>query len=355
MGLKCIQCGNPAEIHQLCRGCFLDSYSNVQGFKEFKLSVCIKCNSYCYGKQFRAPINDDEDLNKAIRKAVYDNTKFERKPAIFEVKAEFPKHEKKHGLKLNLKVSVYVVTEITVEGNRGKKQEYIIKEEEYDIPVKFRYGTCDKCSLAKSKYFEGRVQLRNRANPNFEEAADFIRSEVSKQDGVFITNEADLADGIDFYLTSQKFITPLGKHIHNKFGGTLTLSSSLHTIDTMSSKELYRVDGLIRLPEFNKGDIMKINNKLLYITVIAPKKIVGLNILENNKQYTENHTNKPYEIVAKASDAKEVHVAKRKPHLEVLNPEDYQTVKIENPEGLKIEKDIIKVQMIDGKVYGVSF
>jgi len=54
-------------------------------------------------------------------------------------------------------------------------------------------------------YFEGILQLRN---PN-DEVISFINSQIKKRTGVFITKEQKGNNGIDFYITSQKYLQAL--------------------------------------------------------------------------------------------------------------------------------------------------
>ncbi|MBT4540212.1 hypothetical protein HOC35_01745 [Candidatus Woesearchaeota archaeon] len=371
MTSKCIQCGKQAEVSestkQLCKQCYLDSYNNVLGFKKFTLVVCTNCGSYSYGKKFRSALPRDSNFIKTIRKSIFENTKFDEKPDIFKINVDFsdPKNKdvaekiknNKHGTKANVITQLYVATTL------GSGKDSLLKEEKYDLPLKVTFTICDNCSRGKTNYFEGRIQLRNKKNNQFEKAVDYIRSEIKKAKTVFISKEDEIKTGIDFYSTSQKFIQPLGQQLQKKFGGELKITSTLHTRDTQTSKNLYRVDVLLRLTEFNVGDILKINNKLVLVKAISGKKVVGVDLTKNNKNATENYTNKEYETVATTENYKEVNVVKRKPQLEVLNPEDYQAVKVENIEGLKeyekdlenkkAKNDLINVVVIDEKVYAV--
>jgi nonsense-mediated mRNA decay protein 3 len=369
MASKCIQCGkskNIDELHdQLCKSCYLDSYNNVIGFKKFTLVVCSICNNYGYGKKFWPALNKDNKLIKTIRKAILENTKFEKKPDIFEVNVDFdnPKNidagekikKRKPSTKIKINVELYVATNLPFSNSSTNKNglKYIVKEEQFDIPLKLTFTICDKCTKGQTNYFEGRIQLRNKNNTSYPKAVGFVRNEINKAKTVFITKEAEIKTGVDFFVTSQKFIQPLGKQLQKKFGGELKVTSSLHTRDTQSSKDLYRVDVLLRLTEFNIGDVIEINNKLLLVRSISGKKVIGVDLKTENKNATENYTNKEYEVIATTKDYKEVSVVKRKPELQVIDPEDYQSIKIENSKSVKTKKDLINVVIIEGKVYAV--
>mgnify|MGYP001574226577 CR=1 FL=1 len=74
-------------------------------------------------------------------------------------------------------------------------------------------------------YYEGILQLRN---PN-KEAIEFIKSQIKKKEGVFISTEKKVNNGIDFYITSQRYLQTLGKELKKHFSGELKVSSRIHT------------------------------------------------------------------------------------------------------------------------------
>ena len=74
----------------------------------------------------------DKDFLKTIKKAFYENTKFHKKPESYKVDAEFPQHEKKQGNQVKAIVNIHVKTKI------GEGKYSLIKEENYNIPLRFR-------------------------------------------------------------------------------------------------------------------------------------------------------------------------------------------------------------------------
>ncbi|MDP2750916.1 MAG: NMD3-related protein [Nanoarchaeota archaeon] len=102
-----------------------------------------------------------------------------------------------------------------------------------------------------TKYFEGTLQLRNPS----QEVVDFVWAEVDKNVGkhVYIQKSVASKNGLDYYLTSNRFLRSLGNDLQNKFGGELKLSAKLFSVDKQSSKELHRLTVLFRLPDFCVG------------------------------------------------------------------------------------------------------
>tara|TARA_Y100000310_G_scaffold315910_1_gene367042 strand:+ start:2439 stop:2873 length:435 start_codon:yes stop_codon:yes gene_type:complete len=117
------------------------------------------------------------------------------------------------------------------------------------------------------QYFEGILQLRN---PN-EEVISFIANQIKKRDDVFIAKQAKAKNGVDLYFSSNKFLKALGKKLQNHFGGELKTSATLHTRSRQSSKNLYRLTVLFRLPEFKKGDTVKFKGEKVKILKLERK------------------------------------------------------------------------------------
>jgi len=127
-------------------------------------------------------------------------------------------------------------------------------------------------------YFEGILQLRNPNN----EVINFIKSQIKKRSNIFITKEQKVNNGIDFYITSQKYLQSLGKKLKNSFRGELKISSKLHTKNKLTSKNVYRVNVLFRLAKCNPGDILDFKGDKIKVLKLG-KKILAKEIKTGKK------------------------------------------------------------------------
>jgi len=118
-----------------------------------------------------------------------------------------------------------------------------------------------------SKYFEGILQLRNPT----QELLDYVEDEADER-RVFITNIIKQEDGVDLYMTSQRFIQKLGRNLSKRFCGELKISPQLFSRDAQTSKDIYRVNVLFRQMNICPGKIVEIRGKKYKI------KTVGANI-----------------------------------------------------------------------------
>lgn len=190
-----------------------------------------------------------------------------------------------------------------------------------------------------SQYFEGVLQLRN---PN-EKALEFINGVVGARKGVFFSKIVEEKNGFDFYISSQRFLRSLGKMVHEKFGGELKTSSSLHTRDSQTSKDLYRINIFIRLPNFVKGDIIKVDDKVFKVQGFL-KSLVSCKNVRTGKR-THIKFKGDLEVLKKIKTT----VSKIHPQLEVLHPITYDSVPVDSSESFKLGENV-KVVIADDLV-----
>ena len=75
-------------------------------------------------------------------------------------------------------------------------------------------------------YFEAIIQLRNPSD----ECISFIHNQVKKRNDTFISKIDELDNGIDIYISSQRFARAIGNKMKKAFKGELKTSRTLHTV-----------------------------------------------------------------------------------------------------------------------------
>src|SRR3990167_9382034 len=114
--------------------------------------------------------------------------------------------------------------------------------------------------LPRPNYYQGILQLRDIND----EILNFVCNQIKKRADVAITKTVKFDNGVDFYITSQKFIRILGKKLKESFGGELKISSKLHT-KNRQGKDLYRVNVLFRLLKYKVGSIVNVRGEEIRI------------------------------------------------------------------------------------------
>jgi len=116
-------------------------------------------------------------------------------------------------------------------------------------------------------YFEGTLQLRGV----YAEVVEFAIHEIEKKEDGNVAKIEELDNGVDIYMAPQKFLRSLGTKLQQHFGGQVIVSKKLHTKNRLTSKEVYRVNMLFRMPKFKKGSIIEYKGEKVKITAMHKK------------------------------------------------------------------------------------
>ena len=117
-----------------------------------------------------------------------------------------------------------------------------------------------------TEYFEGTLQLRNFTEEQLNEVIDHIEASECR-----IAKHIVQKEGVDLYLTSQKFLQQLEKWAKSKYSCITKFSRSLHTRDVRSNKDLYRVTILMIFLKHNLGEVIEYGGEKVKITSLSSK------------------------------------------------------------------------------------
>jgi len=335
----CTKCGKKeVYLDNLCKKCYLNKNPLLISFKPVKILVCFFCRKYFSKGKWTGFRKLEEVVKDIVQKRLVFND--DVRINSFKIKPLIPKYREGPNVKINIE------TEITVFGTYpGKKT---VVKEEYVLPVKVIFILCPRCSRHKGGYFEGILQLRDVD----EEVVDYAVDGAMKQNqrGIFITKKLKVRNGFDIYLTKRGYIHELARELLNKFGGETKASKKLFSRDKQRSRDIYRINVLFRQSKFRKGDILNIDGELFKVKKID-RNLTVINIKTGKKTSIM-----PKHLKVKAAEeVNETIVSLVFPHVEVLHPETFQSVKPENIKNNKFKvNQKVKVVVLDGKVWLVD-
>lgn len=132
--------------------------------------------------------------------------------------------------------------------------------------------------LPHAAYFEGILQVRGVSERMIDEVLLIVKRDAR----AVVTKIKIVKGGWDLFFSSQHYLRALGKKLHAKYGGTLKVTATLHTV-SKTGKELYRITVLWRPLMFKKGDlvlvggeqwkILRIDNQVHVQDVVSGKKM----------------------------------------------------------------------------------
>ena len=176
-------------------------------------------------------------------------------------------------------------------------------------------------------YFEGILQVREPTD----QVIDFIYNQIEKQkkEWIKITKISYVRNGIDFNLTSKKYLRTLGKKLQANFGGTVKEAPQLFSRDHQTGKDIYRLNVSFRPSSFKKNDIIERKTRVYKILSFA--KEITAEDLETRKKTTIKFK-EPIKLI---EPIYKTIASKIKPQIEVLDPDTFQSVPTKNTATIK--------------------
>lgn len=97
--------------------------------------------------------------------------------------------------------------------------------------------------MLNSSYYEAILQLRTKKDAVY----DYVLNQVKKRKNVFVSKTITQKNGLDLYLSEQKFAKALGAKLKEAFRGEVKYSRKLYGYNRGKGKRVYRLTVLFRL------------------------------------------------------------------------------------------------------------
>ena len=336
--MLCIDCGKKESvIKALCIECFFKNVEFGDLSKRFEISKCTHCEALKLG-DWR--YNDIQVyLNQFFKKHLNLDLPFE-----YNIDFHFKEDEK------DLKVHICL----------NLKEKKNVKKE-FDFVIKFNKETCLRCNRYFGDYFEAVLQVRGKKEIMKrkmivirEDAYSLIDTESLKNPNIFLTKEEEKHGGLDFYMSNKNFTRTLAKKIGEKYHATLKESSTI--VGRKDGKDLYRTTYLVKIPEYEVGDVIKVDKELLFIKNISSSGIKVIIL----KKGIEKTLSKKYiidnklDVVLKDSVKEAVVVSARGNEIQVLDPDTYKTVDLVLPLSSKEISETVKIIKLNSEIFVVN-
>jgi nonsense-mediated mRNA decay protein 3 len=283
----CPKCGKRTNdlIFDFCKECYFKDNDIIEAIKETNIEICENCKRIKAGNWARR--KDKDYLEKEIIKNI--KTRKNVHTESINVKLELPERkEKKKRIDGTANANIHAKID-------GSDVNF-----DYEIPFSILYTKCPDCMKINNGYYEGELQLRPKKNSLFETVCKFIETDLESQKrfGVSLTEKVILPEGFDFQISKKMYIKTLAKRIVKRFGGTIEANNKLVSRDRQTSKDLLRLTVLVRLPEFETGDIILIKNRIIIVKKCRGNLVYGIDI-ENNKKTAYNYKTLNPKLISK--------------------------------------------------------
>ena len=345
----CPECGSTDKkmVGDICIDCFLKDFQMLEVPKGIEVQICSHCNSKLEeGKWSEEFIPEEEIIYRALERNI---------KVADEVSNEH--------VTIGIEQMKGTIAECSVEAVGEVEGTEI--EESCETEVKILKTVCPTCSKVQSGYYESVIQFRadNREikDEEYAKADEIVERTLIKQSKTdklaYCPQIAKLKEGYDYYIGSLKSGRKVVEALKEEFGGVIKESPRLISEDKSTGKGLYRIWISIRIPEFEVGDFIKFEDKILYVNSIGKNSLVGEEISKNKKHNIPMKNMDDIEVVKKSDEIETTTVISKSPQImQILDPVDYSAVDLDMKEeyGKYNVGDEVKLIRIDNYIYLIS-
>lgn len=267
----CPKCGNPSETDGLCSQCRIGSTPWFTCDNRVKNTTCPGCGAIKVVNSWTDSVAERACLGPEIAKSAVHFHPDVKKPTIgVSIQDLSPNRSRGTLVVRGLLYNKPVQGTCTVEILWHKEQ-------------------CDRCNRISGSYYEGVVQVRaeERIPSTFEiQTAASIAQQVEDnlQAGgerlSFISDMNEIHDGIDIIVGSQHIGLLIAQGIVARLGGRYTTHPKL--VGEKNGRQLFRVTFSVRLPQFQKNDVIKIRNRYFEVLRVESGHLQVIDLGDGN-------------------------------------------------------------------------
>ena len=345
----CVECGSTDKkmVGNICIDCFLKDFQMIELPERIEVQICSHCNSKLEeGKWSEEFIPEEEIIYRALERNIKISDEVSNEIINLEIDQ----------MKGTI-ASCYVEVVGEVEGTQI--------EETQETEVKILKTVCPTCSKLQAGYYEAVIQFRADSRDikkeEYEKADEVVERTLIKQSKkdklAYCPQIAKLKEGYDYYIGSLKTGRKVAEALKDEFGGTIKESPRLISEDKSTGKGLYRIWISVRIPEFELGDIIRYENKLLQVNDVDKNRVTCTDIKDSKKHSIPLKHMEEIELVKKQEEIETTTIISKSPKtIQILDPVDYSAVDLEMKEELSDCEigDEIRLIKIDNYIYLVN-
>lgn len=283
MKAPCYQCGEPAVLDGLCAECYAKEHPLIEVKTPLSLLACKRCGSVKIPggwKKLSFEATDSDDLWPHQIDILLDT---EVKPLTRGIELTIVE-EKRLDRVLHIILKAF-----------GKSHEELPPhEEQYNVEIRFSYGTCDTCGMKSGGYYEATLQIRaDNRKLTEEEEDDIVRivtemtvAQYGSDEKAFVTKISSDKHGIDFQIGSEHLCRSIADVLESRYLAQRKQNYKLVGQDK-TGKEKFRITILIRLNRFGIGDFVSVLDRPCLVKAMSKSGLTCFDLVQRD-QFTMN-------------------------------------------------------------------
>lgn len=269
----CPKCGKPSDSDGLCAACRVADTQWVACEGRVTSTHCPSCGATKQVNTWTDTNREREDLAPDLaRSAVHFHPDVKKRAIAVRIRELSPNRSRAF-----LKISGILYGQPV--------------EKECTVEIAWHREQCDRCNRITGSYYEGIVQVRadGRDMSPFEmqkAAAIATQIEDSLQQGgerlSFISDMAETRDGLDITVGSQHIGLVIVQGITAQLGGRYSTHPKL--VGEKNGRQLYRITYLVRLPRYQRHDVVKLSRSYAEIEQSDSRTIRAFDLYEGRNR-----------------------------------------------------------------------
>lgn len=338
----CVECGKEVDstIKGLCMECFLKDRTLVTLPDHVDLLMCTNCGQFFWHGEWQS-MDREAAAVAAAREAL---------SCIKEGKVVSTTPSVSYLDDYNLSVTLACRVQI---GD-------VVTDALATTVIRVKNSVCKICSRRLGNYYEAILQIRTSEKTLSKDLQDEVLARVEKvvdetmatDDNVFITKMEIVPGGVDVYLSLIAVGRALAKDLGEMYCAETNESAKL-VGQTRDGLDMYRVNYLVRLPEFHVGDIVIFRKHYYLLSRVSNQggKLIALSgFRETSVKRQDISEIKVYCKAAEIGTADVITVSDGE--IQVMDPSNYSMVDLLVPRDAEIGEKV-RVIRIEEVLYFV--
>ena len=342
----CYLCGKDSVVDGLCGSCYNQQHPLIEVSTPLSILACKRCGSVKVPGGWKKLSIDTRDPDEQAERQMEIILEQEIKLLAPGVSIEFEEEKK-----------LDRVTNIVVYASGQSHESLPIHEENYNVEMRFSYGTCDTCGKMSGGYYEAILQIRADGREITTQEKEELTQKVTEMtimryrsdDKAFVTMIDDNKYGIDYYIGSEHLIKEIADEFERQY--VLERKENYKLVgEDKTGKQKFRITILLRLPRFSVGDFVLINEQPCQVLSMSRNNLTCYDLV-SRERFTINPKSAKWrtlQFLAPISDRREYMI------VTYVDGQPVQIMDSNTFDVTEIEEEMFESEIVPGsKVYGI--
>jgi len=316
----CVKCGKEENTYEgLCKECYLSKRQFVTLPELVDVQVC----PHCYAVRLKKTWIDAPTIDKAIELAIKESIKEDRDVEITGMRLDLVERDPRN---------YHAAVEVSFRAGE------LSATRNFKAGIRLKKDTCQRCGKKSGHYYEAIIQLRSSVKETGDKrlarAREHILSKVEKMGSesrnIFISKEESIHGGHDFFFSSNSAAKSISRELSKMFGAEVKSSPSM--AGRKDGQDLVRMTYLVRLPEYDIGDLLEIDGEYFELKHLDGNKLtlVNLGSWQESSQSIGRLTD--IRVLRREENVREaIIVSESSKELQIIDPESLKAIDVIKP------------------------